>query len=187
MAQLVAHYAWVVLAIGLLGVLLGIDRTVRREQEESALLRILALFGGLVLLALPIVIVVGGEGLNRIAPFSLLVMLLLGLSLCARAMRRVPMTFLVVGAVGVGLFLVVLRLQGTELGGTAAMTVIAVVMLAILASVFVSSFVFEGVLDSFLGLLGWGPLVTVVAMAAVAQGALIAFGVTGPAGLLEYL
>jgi len=187
MESLVAHYAWVVLVVGLLGVVLGGDRTIKRKEEESGLLRLLALIGGLVVLAMPILVVVVGHGLDRITPITLLLMLLLGLGLCARAMERIPMTFLVVGALGVGLFLVALRLQDTALGGTTAMTIIAVVMLAVLFGVFASSFVFEGMLDTFLGLLSWGPLVTMVSAAAAVQAALIAFGVTGPAGLLEYL
>jgi hypothetical protein len=186
-SSLVSAYALVLLVVGALSVLLGIDRTFNRKKNESRLLRILALLGGVAMLALPTVIVLGAADASRIAPISLLIMLLLGLCLLARIMKAVPITFLVVGAVGIGLLILALQLHKTELGGELPMTVVAVVMLMVLGGVFAASFIIEGALDTFLALLGWGPLVAVVGAVAAAQGLLIAARITGPGGLTEYL
>ena len=186
-SSLVSGYPWALLIIGVLGLVLGIDRTFKRKQNESRLLRVLALLGGVVMLALPTFVVLGGADASRIAPITLLIMLLLGLCLLARVLKAVPITFLVVGAVGVGLLLLALQLKDTELGGKLPMSVVAVVLLMVLGGVFAASFVFEGALDIFLAFLGWGVLVAVVGAAAAAQGLLIAARITGPGGLTEYL
>jgi hypothetical protein len=177
MTALVSGYPWVLLLVGLIGVVMGVDRTVNAKKNESALLRILAVAGGVVMLALP------GGG---VAPLSLLLMLLLGLSLCARAMRRVPITFMIVAALGLGLLLVALRLSDVPIVGEVPIAIVVVVMLLILGGVFAASFAVESVLDTFLGILGWGPLVTVVGVLAAIQGLLIGAGITGVAGLADY-
>jgi hypothetical protein len=186
-SALVFDYAWVLLVVGALGVLLGIDRTLRHKKNESRLLRLLGFLGGLVMLALPSVVVLRGTDADRIAPVSLLIMLVLGLCLLARIMKAVPITFLVVGAVGIGLLIVALQIQDTELGGQLPMTAVAVVLLLVLGGVFAASFLVEAALDTFLALLGWGPVVAVVGAAAAVHGLLIAAGITGPAGLMEVL
>ena len=186
-SSLVSGYPWLVLAVGALGLALGVDRTFKRRNNESRLLRVLALVGGMVMLALPTVVVLGAADGSRIAPISLLIMLLLGLCLLARVLKAVPITFLVVGAVGIGLLILALQLKDTELGGRLPMTAVAVVMLLVLGGVFAASFLVEAALDTFLACLGWGPVVAVVGAIAALQGLLIAAGITGPAGLMEYL
>ncbi len=187
MKALVSGYPWVLLLVGLIGVVMGVDRTVNAKKNESALLRILALAGGVVMLALPVFVVLQGGAGEGVAPLSLLLMLLLGLSLCARAMRRVPITFMIVAALGLGLLLVALRLGDVPIVGEVPIAIVVVVMLLILGGVFAASFAVESVLDTFLGILGWGPLVTVVGVLAAIQGLLIGAGITGVAGLAEYL
>ena len=187
MSSLVSGFPWVLLLVGLLGLVLGFDRTFHRKKNESRPLRVLALVGGVVILALPTFVVLEGASSTPIAPITLLLMLLLGLCLLARALKRVPITFLVVGAVGIGLLILALQLQDTSLGGELPMTVVAVVLLLLLGGVFAASFVVEGALDTFLAMLGWGPLVAVVGLVAAAQGLLIGAGITGPGGLVEYL
>ena len=186
-SELVFGYAWILLVVGALGVLLGIDRTFSRKKNESRLLRLLGFLGGVVMLALPSIVVLRGTDADRIAPVSLLLMLVLALCLLARTLKAVPITFLVVGAVGVGLLLLALQLKDTDLGGKLPMSVVAVVLLMVLGGVFAASFVVEGALDIFLAFLGWGVLVAVVGAAAAAQGLLIAAKITGPGGLIEVL
>ena len=186
-SELVFGYAWILLVVGALGVLLGIDRTFSRKKNESRVLRLLGFLGGVVMLALPSIVVLRGTDADRIAPVSLLLMLVLALCLLARTLKAVPITFLVVGAVGLGLLILALQLQDSELGGELPMTVVAVVLLLVLGGVFVASLLFEAVVDSFLAILGWGPVVAVIGAAAALQGVLIAAGITGPGGLIEVL
>jgi len=186
-SALVFGYAWVVLVVGILGLALGINRVVKGKKNESRLLRLLGFLGGVVMLALPSVVILRGTDADRIAPVSLLVMLLLALCLLARILKAVPITFLVVGTVGLGLLILALQLQDTEFGGRLPMTVVAVVLLMVLGGVFAASLVVEGVLDALLAVLGWGPVVAVAGAVAAVHGLLIAAGVTGPGGLMEYL
>jgi len=186
-SELVFGYAWILLVVGALGVLLGIDRTFSRKKNESRLLRLLGFLGGVVMLALPSIVVLRGTDADRIAPVSLLMMLVLALCLLARTLKAVPITFLVVGAVGLGLLILALQLQSDEFGGKLSMIVMAAVALMVLGGVFAVSLVVEGVLDALLAILGWGPVVAVIGAAAALQGVLIAAGITGPAGLMEVL
>jgi hypothetical protein len=102
-------------------------------------------------------------------------------------MRRIPVTFLIVSAVGLGLLILALQLQSEEVVDKLPLTVVALVMLAVLGGVFAVSKVFETVLDTFLAILGWGPMVAVVAGVAAAQGFLIGTGLSGLGGLAEFL
>ncbi len=185
--SLVAAYPWVLVLVGLLGTTLGVDRTFKSKTDESRLLMGLGLVGGIMMLALPILVVVRGADYGPFAPFTLLVMLLLGLCLIARAMRRIPITFLIVSAAGLGLLILALQLQSEEVVDKLPLTVVALVMLAVLGGVFAVSKVFETVLDTFLAILGWGPMVAVVAGVAAAQGFLIGTGLSGLGGLAEFL
>lgn len=185
--SLALGYPWVLTLVGLLGLWLGLDRTFNRKKDESLPLRALALVGGVLMLALPSFIVLASSGSEDIAPVSLLIMLVLGLAMLARALRKVPITFLVVGALGVGCLFVALQLQDSSFSGTVVMRVVAVVMLALLIGVFAASFAFESTLDIFLGVLGWGPLVAAFGLIAAIQGLLIGAGITGPGGVVEYL
>ncbi len=186
-ASLVAFYPWVLLLAGSLGVALGINRTFRSKSKESGLLKFLGLVGGIVMLALPTLVVMQDVAVERMAPTTLLVMLLVGLSFTSRAMRRIPLAFLIVGALGILFLLLALQLQSSEFGAKLPMTIVAAVLLLILGGVFAVSLVVEAVLDLFLAILGWGPLVTVIAALAATQGLLIGTGLTGPAGLAEFL
>jgi hypothetical protein len=175
------------LVVGGVGVALGINRTFRSKGNESGLLKLLGLIGGIVMLALPTMVVTQQVAAQRITPFTLALMLLVGLSLTSRAMRRIPFAFLIVGALGIVFLLVALHLHSSELGAKLPMTIVAVVLLLILGGVFAASLVVEAVLDLFLAILGWGPLLTVIAAMTAAQGLLIGAGLTGRSGLAELL
>jgi hypothetical protein len=94
---------------------------------------------------------------------------------------------MIVAALGLGLLLVALRLGDVPIVGKVPIAIVVVVMLLILGGVFAASFAVESALDAFLGILGWGPLMTVVGVLAAIQGLLIGAGITGVAGLAEYL
>jgi len=169
------------LVVGALGVLLGIDRTFSGKKNESRLLRLLGFLGGVVMLAVPSIVVLRGTDADRIAPVSLLMMLALALCLLARTLKAVPITFLVVGTVGLGLLILALQLQDSELGGELPMTVVAVVLLLVLAAcswrACCSRRWSTPSSRSSAGAGGGRDRA-----AAALQGVLIAAGVTGPAG-----
>ncbi|MCG6947313.1 MAG: hypothetical protein LJE93_00130 [Acidobacteria bacterium] len=169
-ASLVSGYPWVLVGVGILAVVLGINRTFNRKKKESDFLKALGLIGGIVTLALPILIVMSGEQLTWFSPITFLVMVALGLCLCARPLRKLPVTFIVVGIVGVGLFVLFLNLRNTEFAGATFMTVAAVFILAILAGLFLLGLYFEKSIDFFLRVLGLGPVVAITGVIATIFG-----------------
>lgn len=169
-ASLVSGYPWVLVVVGVLAVALGINRTFNRKKKESDLLKTLGLIGGVVTLALPILIVTSGQELTWFSPITFLVMVALGLCLCARPLRKIPVTFIVVGVVGVGLFVLLLNLRDAEFAGMTFMTVASIFILAILGGLFLLGLYFEKSIDLVLRALGWGPTVAIVGIVATIFG-----------------
>ncbi len=185
--SLVAQYAWVLALCGLLGVALGIDRTVKRRENESLVLQLLSAVGGLAVLAMPTLMVlhIAPKGVYTAA--TLLLMIALSLCLLARPLKAIPIAFTVVTAAGVCLLWGAMRLRGTAFGGRISMEVIVVAILAILVVLLVLCFALEAAVDAVLTVLGLGLVVTLVSALAAIHGVLIANGVTGPEGLQHFL
>lgn len=187
LSSLAMHYAWVLVLCGVLGVALGIDRTVKRRENESFILQLLSAVGGLVVLAMPTVMVLHIKSKGVYTAATLLLMIVLSLCLLARPLKKIPITFTVVTAAGVCLLWGALRLRGTALGERISMEFVVVAIIAILAALFILCFAFEAAVDTVLTVLGLGLAITLVSAIALIHGALIANGVTGPEGLQHYL
>jgi hypothetical protein len=181
------HYAWVLVLCGVLGVALGIDRTVKRREKESLALQLLSAIGGLVVLAMPTVMVLHVKPKGVYTAATLLLMIICSLCLLARPLKAIPITFTVVTAAGAGLLWGAMRLRGTALGGRIPMELVVGAIIVFLVALFVLCFAFEAVVDTVLTVLGLGLVVTVVSAIALLHGALIASGVTGPEGLQRFL
>jgi len=102
--MLMTSFPWLLVTFGLLGVVLGVDRTLKRRENESKLLQVIAFLAGLVLFAIPVVMVLqGGQGIE-ISGLSILLILLLAICLVGRALKRLPLAFVIVTVMGTGLF-----------------------------------------------------------------------------------
>jgi hypothetical protein len=185
--SLATHYAWVLVLCGVLGVALGIDRTVKRREKESLVLRLLSGISGLVVLAMPTVLVLSAKPKAAYTAATLLLMLAFSLCLLARPLKAVPITFTVVTAAGAGLLWGAMRLRGTPLGERIPIEFVVGAIILLLVALFVLCFAFEVAVDTVLTVLGVGLVVTVVSAIALLHGALIASGVTGPEGLQRYV
>jgi hypothetical protein len=181
------HYGLVLVPCGLLGVALGINRTIKRREKESLVLQVLSALGGMVMLAMPpaMVLQINQQGVYTAA--TVLLMIVFSLCLLARPLKKIPVAFIVVAAAGVGLLWVAMKLRGTSLGGNISIELVIVAIIVLLAVLFVLSFMVETIVDAVLSALGWGAVVTIVSAVALIHGALIAFRITGPQGLQAFL
>jgi len=184
---LAVRYALVLVLCGVLGVALGINRTIKRREKESLVLQVLSAIGGLVVLATPTVMVLHIKPKGAYTAATLLLMIVLSLCLLARPLKKVPIAFITVTAAGVCLLWAALKLRGTPLGGRIPIEFVIGATIVVLAALFVLAFAFEAFVDTVLSVVGLGLVVTIVSTIALIHGALIAKGVTGPEGLQLFL
>ncbi|MGE5311473.1 MAG: hypothetical protein ACM3MN_06995 [Nitrospirota bacterium] len=181
------RYALVLVLCGSLGVALGINRTLKRREKESLLLQVLSALGGVVVLVMPLVMVLQINQRGAYTAATVLLMIAFSLCLLARPLKKIPLAFIVVTAVGVGLLWVAMKFRGTALGGSISIELVIAAIILVLAVLFALSFLVETLVDAVLSALGWGGVVTIVSAVALIHGALIAFRVTGPEGLQAFL
>jgi hypothetical protein len=187
MQVLAMHYTWVLVLCGLLGVALGINRTIKRREKESLVLQVLSSIGGVLVLVMPPVMVLQIHQKGFYTSATVLLMIVFGLCLLARPLKKIPITFIVVTAAGLGLLWVAMKLRGTSPGGSISLEAFIFSILLVLALMFVLSFMFEKFVDAVLSALSCGPVVTIVSAITASHSALIATGITGPDGLLQFV
>jgi hypothetical protein len=180
---LATRYALVLVLCGLLGVALGINRTIKRREKESLVLQALSAIGGILVLVMPPVMVLQINQKGGYTAATVLLMIVFSLCLLARPLKKIPVAFIVVAAAGVGMLWVTMKLRGTSFGGSISIELVIVAIIVLLAALFLLSFMFETIVDAVLSALGWGAVVTIVSAIALIHGALIATGLTGPRGL----
>ncbi len=180
-------YPYIMIIIGILGVALGIDRIFKKREEESKKLQVLSFFGGLVFLALPIVMVITIDTEGVYSNYTLLLMFLTGLSLNARPFEKIPAAFTIVSLIGILIFVLVLQLRQTsEFIQGIPLQYILIGIGVIILILFLMTFMAEQALDAFLFLLGWGLIVLVLSLLSLIQA--IAILVTGNRyGLLSFV
>jgi len=185
--MIATYYPWLLLTTGALGVALGVNRTLKRSKEESKALKALSVVAGMLLLAAPIGMVLqAGKG-PAVSGASVLLMLLLGICLVARALKSIPLAFIIVAVMGTGLFWLLSQVRQVSFAGDVPTQTIALAIAILLVIVFGVSFLVEKTIDLFLGLLGLGPVVLIVAAAALIQGLVIGLRITDHHGLLNLL
>jgi len=184
---LAMRYALVLVVCGALGVALGINRTIKRREKESFALQLLSAMGGLVVLAMPTVMVLHIKQKGVYTAETLLLMIVFSLCLLARPLKKIPIAYTVVTSAGVCLLWAAMKFRGTSLGARVSIELVVVAIVVILAALFILSFAFEAFVDTVLSVLGLGLVVTIVSAIALIHGALIAKGVTGPEGLQIFL
>lgn len=179
---------WILLATGALGMALGVNRTLQRRENQSKLLQVLSFAAGAVLLAAPVGMVLQRAKGPPVSGVSILLLLLLGICLMARALKGLPIAFICVAVLGTGLFWLFSHFKHLSfLIGDVSTQSIALAIAVLLLVVFGASFFIEKTVDLFLGLLGIGVVVFVVAAAAFIQGLLVGLHITDHYGLWNLL
>jgi hypothetical protein len=185
--MIASYYPWLLLAAGALGVALGVNRTLKHRKKESKLLQVVSFLAGALLLAAPVGMVLqAGKG-PAVSGGSIMLMIGLGICLTARALKSIPIAFIIVAVTGTGLFWLLAQVKQVSFAGDVPTQAIALAIAILLVIVFGISFLVEKTIDLFLGFLGLGPVVLIVAAAALIQGFLIGLHITDHHGLLNLL
>ena len=185
--MIATYIPWLLLVSGAIGVALGVNRTLKRKEKESKLLQVISFLVGAILLATPVALVLqSGKG-SEVSGISILLVLFLGICLMSRALKNLPIAFIIVAVMGTGLFWLFSYFKQFSFAGDIPTQTIALVITLVLLAVFGISFFIEKTIDLFLGLLGLGPIVFIVAAAAFLQGFLIGLRITDHLGLLNLL
>lgn len=178
---------WLLSATGALGVALGVNRTLKRRKNQSKLLQVLSFLSGAVLLAAPVGMVLQSGMGPPVSGISILLMLLLGICLMGRALKNLPITFIIVAVTGTGLFWLLSSFKHLSFAGDVPIQTIALVIAVLLLVVFGISFFVEKTIDLLLGLLSVGLIVFLVAGVALIHGLLVGLHITDHHGLMNLL
>jgi hypothetical protein len=185
--MIATYIPWLLLFSGVLGVILGVNRTLKQREKESKLLQMIAFLVGLILLAVPVLMVLQSNQRSNVSGTSILLMLLLAVCLLARALKDLPLAFIVIAALGTGLFWLFACLRQFNFADDIPANTIALLISALILVAFGASFVIEKTIDLFLGFLSLGLIVFIVAAVAIIQGFLTGFQITDQNGLLNIL
>jgi hypothetical protein len=100
--NMVSLHLWLILAAGCLGVVMGINRTIKTSEHESRALQNLSAIAGVLLIVASIYTIVTSGGLTVRTSYTILLMLILGLSLSARQLGSIPIVAVVILILGLG-------------------------------------------------------------------------------------
>ncbi|MGC1455303.1 MAG: hypothetical protein WA946_08985 [Nitrospirota bacterium] len=100
--KMASLHLWLILAAGCLGVVMGINRTIKTREHESSTLQNLSAIVGVLLIGASIYAIVTSGGLTVRTSYTVLLMLILGLSLSARQLGSIPIVAVVILILGLG-------------------------------------------------------------------------------------
>jgi len=183
-------YPFIFIPIGIIAVALGVDRALKKEEEESRTLKILGGIAGIILLALTIILALNefNEPGGVISNYTILFSIFMALSLIARPFKNVHIAFIVSVFVALGLLTVIIfvRESSVSLAGIPLQYILIAVMVIVLL-VYIISFIQEQAIDAFLAVLGWGPVITILGLLIIVQAITLLLDYPNSDGLLSYL
>ena len=97
-----SYYLWLTLAAGCLGVVMGINRTIKTREHESQALQTLSAIVGVLLIGASIYTIVTSGGHTARTSYAIPFMMILGLSLSARQLGSIPVVAVVILILGLG-------------------------------------------------------------------------------------
>ncbi|MCE7736004.1 MAG: hypothetical protein GPJ54_14070 [Candidatus Heimdallarchaeota archaeon] len=180
------YYEVILILVGINGLILGFDRITKGDEEESDLLELLGILGGLVLFATIILSIYNDEVISK---YTILFSTLFSLSLLAKPFKKLPIAFAVTAVLGLAMTWYVLDRRGDEesiIGGLSLQLTI-VVFIIILIVVFIIGFIQEQTMDIMLFLLSWGIVILVLSILIFLQGVTLLFEVPDKDGILGLL
>jgi hypothetical protein len=182
---------WLTLAAGCIGVVMGINRTIKTREHESRALRYLSAIAGFLLIGAVLYSIVTSGGhtarTSPVIPF----MMILGLSLFARQLESIPVVALVILILGLGVLYVyvhggmpnslneLLQMQNPKI------FIISLVII-ICGFVVLSMTMIEMLVDMVLNALGQGIVVIAVSAISLVHAGLVLFTGDGR-GLLKFV
>jgi hypothetical protein len=100
--NMASFHLWLTLAAGCLGVVMGINRTIKTGEHESRALQTLSAIMGVLLIGASIYTIVTSGGLTVRTSYATFLMMILGFSLCARQLGSIPVVAVVILILGLG-------------------------------------------------------------------------------------
>jgi hypothetical protein len=184
-------YALGLLLAGLLGTVMGVNRTFRTRENESRRLQLASTIAGVLMVAVAVYSLVAGGATVAGARYVVLFMLILGLSLSARWLESIPVTVVLILLAGLAILIVLAQggmpqslaelLQKQNLRKFIIIAVIVVV-----AAVVLMASTVEKLMDLVLDVLGQGLVVTALSLIGAAH-AVVALVFGDGRGLLRFL
>jgi len=183
-------YPFIYIPIAIVGILLGADRALKSEEEESDVLKVIGGISGLLLLAMTIILAVNeyNSDTSVISNYTVLFGILLGMSLIARPFKNLPLAFVISIIVALGLLYVLILGQDSSVtfGGIGLEWILIGVMVIVLL-VFIVSFIQEQAIDALMFVMGWGPIITILGLVMTIQAITLILNIPNQDGLLSYL
>lgn len=184
-------HIWILLAVSLTGVLMGINRTMKTREHESGLLQSLAAVMGLFMMALSVFALLQGGAARVSSEYTALISMILGLSLCARPLEKKHVTLVFALVVGLGIVWAIghFGIPGsvTELLQKENIRYLVIAAgVVVFGAILLTVFTIEKFVDLFLGLLGLGPIVILLSCIGLSH-AVIILATGNSQGVLRYL
>ena len=182
---------WLILAAGCLGMVMGINRTIKTREHESRALQNLSAITGVLLIGVSIYAIVTSGGLTVRTSYTILLMMVLGLSLSARQLGSIPIAAVVILILGLG-GLYVFGHAGMphslhELFQTRNTKIMIVsVVIVICGLVVLAMTMMETLVNMVLNVLGQGIVVIAVSAISMVHAGLVLFTGDGR-GLLKFM
>ncbi|MHA2249082.1 MAG: hypothetical protein ACXAD7_01910 [Candidatus Kariarchaeaceae archaeon] len=177
----------VLIAVGAVGILLGIDRTLESDEEESSILQIAGPLAAVGLYAV-LILAAFDDSIDK-TNYTYLFGMLLGISLIAKPFRKLPIAFAFAVIAFLGLFYYAYTNsdeEGEILAGIEMKWIIAGII-GIVLIIFIIGFVQEQIMDFLLYIMGWGPYVFVLSVIVIAQGISLLINQPDKDGILGWL
>jgi hypothetical protein len=105
--NMASYHLWLTLAAGCLGVVMGINRAIKTREHESRALQTLSTLAGVLLIGVSLYTIVTSGDLAARTSHAVPLMMILGLSLCARQLEGIPVAVVFIIILGLGVFSVI--------------------------------------------------------------------------------
>jgi hypothetical protein len=185
------YYLLLTLVAGCLGVIMGINRTIRTRDHESRALQTLSTLLGVLLIGVSTYSIVTSVGNTARISYAIPFMIVLGLSLCARQLERIPVAAVFILMLGLG-FLYLIGHGGIpqsvnellQKHNLKKMIIGGVILIAGVIALAMS--MMERLVDLVLNALGLGFVVIVLSAISMVHAGLVLFAGDGR-GLLKFV
>ncbi len=178
-------YEFIFILGGIAGVVMGFDRLIKSEEEESHKLQWLA-FAGAVLVFASVILIVYNK--QTITNYSALFGFLFFIATIARPLKKIPFAFLAAIIIGLGIFYLVMSNVGEiSILSNISLKWLVIGIIVIVVIIFIIGFFQESAMDGLLVVLGWSPIILILSITLIVQGITLLLDWPDVDGILSYL
>ena len=174
------------IAFGVVGVAFGFNRLLKKDDEESVLLKMVGAISGILIFGTIILVLLNNAA--DITNYSVLFAFMYFLATIARPLKKVPIAFILATFLGLAIFYFVMgAIDDIELFNSVPMSWVVIGVAAVVLIFFIIGFVQEKVMDAFLFIWSWGGVIFTLGLILVLQGITILIAWPNEDGFLHYL